>query len=174
MPQAMNHEKEYGNPNPKAPPELSQFAFIIGKWRCDVRLTGEDGTRQSYQATWVGRYILDGYVIADEYRMTNQRGELIVHGMNFRSYSVEKKTWVMRWLSAAGFWLELGPEKLGGVRVTPRTITFNMIDSFAPDALTRVTFSNISERHFTWTGERSSDQGKTWAEYIVIEAHRTK
>lgn len=173
--QAMNHAKEYGNPNPKAPPELSQFAFIIGKWRCDVRLKGEDGTWQPYQATWVGRYILDGHVIADEYRMTNQTGELIVHGMNFRSYSVEKKTWVMRWLSAtSSFWLELGPEKLGGVRVTSKTITFNFIDTFAPEALTRVTFSNISERNFTWSGERSLDQGKTWAEFMVIEAHRTK
>ena len=63
--QAMNRETEYGNPNPKAPPELSQFAFIIGKWRCDVRAKGENGTWQTYQATWVGRYILDGYVIAD-------------------------------------------------------------------------------------------------------------
>lgn len=173
--QAMNRDKEYGNPNHKAPPELSQFAFIIGKWRCDARLKGEDGTWQPYQATWVGRYILDGHVIADEYRMTNQTGELIVHGMNFRSYSVEKKTWVMRWLNATGsFWLELAPEKLGGVRVAPKTITFNFVDTFAPDALTRVTFSNISESHFTWSGERSLDQGKTWAEFMVIEAHRTK
>src|SRR5260370_25044144 len=76
-PQAMNRDKEYGNPNPKAPPELSQFAFIIGNWRCDARLKGEDGTWQPYHATWVGRYILDVLVIADEYRMTNQTGELI-------------------------------------------------------------------------------------------------
>ena len=173
--QGMIHNKEYGKPNPKAPPELSQFAFIIGKWRCDVRLKGEDGKWQPYQATWVGRYILDGYVIADEYRMTNPAGELIVHGMNFRSYSVEKKTWIMRWLDARqSSWLELGPQKLGGVHVAPKTSTFKMIDTFIPDLLNRVTFSNISESNFTWTGERSVDQGKTWAEFIVIEAHRTK
>lgn len=105
--------------------------------------------------------------------MTNQTGELIVQGMNFRSYNVEKKTWVMRWLNATGFWLELGPEKLGGVRVAPKTITFNFTDTFAPDALTRITFSNISESHFTWIGERSLDQRKTWAEFMVIQAHRT-
>ena len=173
--QEMNHDKEYGSPNPKAPPELSQFAFIIGKWRCDARVKGEDGTWQPYEATWVGRYILDGYVISDEYRMTNTKGELIVDGMNFRSYSVEKKTWIMRWLNARNsFWLELGPEKLGGVRVTPKTITFNLIDTFAPDALSRVTFSNISASRFTWREEKSLDQGKTWTEFVVIEAHRTK
>ena len=171
----MNRETEYSNPNPKAPPELSQFAFIIGKWRCDVRVKGENGTWQTYQATWVGRYILDGHVIADEYRMANQAGELVVHGMNFRSYSVEKKTWVMRWLDAtSSFWVELGPEKLGGVRVNPKTITFNLIDKFAPDAISRVTFSNISADHFTWSEEKSLDQGRTWAEFVVIEARRTK
>ena len=86
--QAMNRDKEYGTPNPKAAPELSQFAFIIGEWRCDAGVMGEDGTWQSYQATWVGRYILDGHVISDEYRMTNQTGELIVYGMNFRSFGI--------------------------------------------------------------------------------------
>jgi len=174
LPESTNRDKEYGTPNPKAAPELSQFAFIIGEWRCDARMKGEDGTWQSYRATWIGRYMLDGHVIADEYRMTNQTGELIVHGMNFRSYSIERKTWVMRWLNATGsFWLELGPENLGGIRVAPKTITFNFIDTFAPDALTRVTFSNIIENHFTWSGERSLDQGKTWTEFMVIEAHRT-
>ena len=170
----MNGDTEYGKPNPKAPPELSQFAFIIGEWHCDARVKGEDGTSQTYQATWVGRYILDGYVIADEYRMTNQAGELIVLGINFRSYSVEKKTWVMRWLSSAGFWVELGPEELGGVDVATETITFNIVDTFAPDALTRITFSNISESNFTWASDQSLDKGKTWAEFMVIEAQRAK
>jgi hypothetical protein len=171
----MNCEKEFGSPNPKAPPELSQFAFIIGTWLCDVKVKGEAGTWQPYQATWAGRYILDGYVIADEYRMTNQEGELIVQGMNFRSYSVEKKTWIMKWLNARdSFWLELGPEELGGVRVTPKTITFNLVDTFASNALSRVTFSNISASHFTWREDKSLDQGKTWTEFVVIEAHRTK
>jgi hypothetical protein len=30
-------DQEFGAPNPKAPPELSQFAFLIGKWRCDAK-----------------------------------------------------------------------------------------------------------------------------------------
>jgi len=171
----MNRETDYGSPNPQAPPEFSQFAFIIGTWHCDVKVKGEDGTWQPYQATWVGRYILDGSVIADEYRMTSEAGELIVHGMNFRSYSAEKKTWVMRWLDATrSLWVELGPEELGGVRVNPKTITFNLIDKLAPDAMSRVTFSNISANHFTWIEENSLDQGRTWTEFVVIEAHRTQ
>ena len=171
----MTRHTQYDNPNPKAPPELSQFAFIIGEWRCDVRVKDDDGTWQTYQATWVGRYILDGYVIADEYRMTDHAGALVVHGMNFRSYSVDKKTWVMRWLDAtSSFWVELGPEELGGVRVNLETITFNLIDRFAPDAVSRVTFANISVDHFTWREEKSLDQGRTWTEFVAIEAQRIK
>ncbi|HEY5884998.1 MAG TPA: hypothetical protein VIT88_09950 [Pyrinomonadaceae bacterium] len=166
------HE-EYGSPNPQAPHELSQFAFIIGEWRCDVTVKGEDGTWQPYQATWIGRYILDGNVIADEYRMTNRAGDLVVHGMNFRFYSVEKKGWVMRWLSAAGMWTELGSDELGGVRVTPDTITFHIVDPVAPDALSRVTFSNITDSYFKWKCEQSFDEGKTWAEFVLIDAHRS-
>jgi hypothetical protein len=171
----MNGETDYGNPNPNAPPELSEFAFIIGKWHCDVRVKGEDGTWRTYAATWVGRYILDGYVIADEYRMTGEAGAVVVHGINIRSYSVEKKTWVMRWLDGTrSFWVELGPVALGGVRVDSEAISFNLIDTFAPDAICRVTFSNMSANHFTWSEEKSLDQGRTWTEFVVIEAHRTR
>jgi len=171
----MSSDTAYSSPNPKAPPELSQFAFLIGSWRCDVSVKATDGTWQKYQATWVGRYILDGYAIADEYRMINGAGELIVHGMNFRSYSVEKKTWVMRWLDIRrSSWVELGPQRLGGVRVSPQTITFNLVDIFAPDAISRVTFSNIAADHFTWREDKSLDQGRTWTEFVVIDAHRAQ
>lgn len=171
----MNRVTEYGTPNPQAPPELSQFAFIIGEWHCDVRVKGDDGAWQPYQATWIGRYILDGYAIADEYRMVNAAGELVVHGMNFRSYSAAKKTWIMRWLDGTrAFWVELGPEELGGVRVNAETITFDLIDRFAPGAISRVTFANISEARFSWREEKSLDQGRTWTEFVTIEAHRSK
>ena len=171
----MSRETEYGNPNPNAPPELSQFAFIIGEWRCDVRVNGEDGTSQTYRATWVGRYILDGYAIADEYRMVDQAGELLVHGMNFRSYSLEKKTWIMRWLDGTrSVWVDLGPQELGGVRVNADTIVFNLIDRFAPDAISRVTLSNMSAHRFAWREEKSLDEGRTWSDFVTIESHRTR
>ncbi len=103
-------EQEYGKLNPSAPPELSRFAFLIGKWRCDVELKREDGTRESLRAAWEGRYILDGYAIADEYRMTTLSGELLVAGLNLRAYDSKKKAWNMKWLNAmAGTWVDLGP-----------------------------------------------------------------
>lgn len=110
------------NPIP-APPELSRFAFLIGQWRCEAKLKREDGTWESLSAIWEGRYILDGYAIADEYRMTTLAGELLVLGINMRAYDSKKKTWNMKWLNAlAGTWVDLGPEKLGGVAVDEKAI----------------------------------------------------
>jgi len=173
--QAMKRvEEEYGKLNRNAPPELSRFAFLIGKWHCDAKLKREDGTWESLEATWEGRFILDGYVIADEYRMTTPAGELLVLGVNLRSYDAEKKTWNMKWLNAlAGTWVDLGPEELGGVQDDKKAITYVMKEPVGPHKLTRATYTNISENHFTWRGERSDD-GKEWEEFLVIEVYRRK
>lgn len=163
--------QKYGKPNPNAPKEISQFAFLIGKWRCDAKIKGENGTWQLFQATWIGRYILDGYVIADEFRMTDSSGKLVMLGQNYRSYSSDRRSWIMKWHEAlTSTWLDLGPAELGGVRVSDTSITFK--GHFPPNEIHRMTYSNISEDHFTWKGERSLDGGNTWADMMVIEAHR--
>lgn len=167
-------EQKYGKPNPNAAPELAQFAFLIGMWRCEAKLKREDGTSESLLATWEGRYILDGYAIADEYRMTTPAGELLVQGLNLRTYDTQKKAWNMKWLNArAGSWVDLGPEDLGGVRTDDKTISFVMKEPVARHLFTRATFSKISADHFTWRGDRSND-GKTWEEFLTIEAYRPR
>lgn len=45
-------EQQFGNPNLNAPPELRQFDFLMGKWRCEAQLKQEDGTWGSLKATW--------------------------------------------------------------------------------------------------------------------------
>jgi len=165
-------QEEYGQLNPNAPPELSRFAFLIGRWRCDASLKREDGPWEGLKAIWEGRYILDGYVIADEYRMTRPTGELLVLGINLRAYDAKKKTWAMKWLNAlAGTWFDLGPEELGGVQADEKAITYVIHEPVGPHKFTRATYTNISEDHFTWRGERSND-GKQWEEFLVIEVYR--
>ncbi len=103
-------------------------------------------------------------------------------GQNYRSYNSEKKTWTMKWLDAlASTWLDLGPEDLGGVQVHDTSITFKhhvppgpAAKLFPPQSLFRITYSNISENHFTWRAEVSPDGEKKWDEVQVIEAHRIK
>jgi len=175
-------DRDYGSPNRNAPRELSQFAFLIGTWQCESRVKGPDGEYRTYPATWVARYILDGYVIADEFRQLGPAGEVAQLGQSLRSYNTDQKAWIIKWLDALdSTWLELGPEDLGGVRVQGGVITYQHRRPrgragrlFPLQSLFRLTFSNISEDHFTWRAELSTDGGETWAEVQVIEASRVK
>jgi hypothetical protein len=163
---------EFGKPNPSAPQELSLFAFLIGRWRCEAKVKMPGGAWQTFKAFWHGRYILDCYAIADEYRMTAPTGELVVLGMNFRAYDAAKHTWNIKWLDAlAGTWMNLGPEELGGVKFEGTSVIYAFKEPMAGHAYTRATYTNVSRTHFTWRGERSEDF-KTWTEFMVIEAHR--
>jgi len=165
---------EFGEPNPNAPTELSRFAFLIGKFRCDARVRSANEDWRTFPATWAGRYILDGYAIADEYRMFSPAGELIVLGMNFRTYDSGRRTWNLKWLHApTGTWVDLGPEELGGVRFDGESIVYEFKEPMGGHALTRATYTNISKRHFRWRGEKS-DNGRTWSEFMFIEAHRSE
>jgi hypothetical protein len=166
-------DHEFGQPNPKAPAELARFAFLIGNWHCDAK-TKSANEDQAFHATWTGRYILDGYVIADDYRMTTPSGDLIVLGTNFRLYDPAKKTWNIKWMNAlAGTWTDLGPPELGGVHFDGPSVSYVMKEPMAAHAYTRATYTNISPEHFTWRGEQSNDL-KTWADFMTIECNRTR
>jgi hypothetical protein len=164
--------KRPGKPNPNAPVELDRFAFLIGRWRCEAKVLLPSGEWESFAAAWVGQYILDGYVIADEYRMTGSAGELVVLGMNFRAYDPAKEAWNIKWLNAlAGTWLDLGAEELGGVRFDGKSVIYVFKELVAAHKYTRATYTNISRERFTWRGEKSDDR-KEWNEFMVVEAYR--
>lgn len=167
-------DQAFGKPNPKAPAALARFAFLIGRWRCEANVLSENGEWQTFQGAWLGRFILDGYAIADEYRMTGPSGELIVLGMNFRTYDAAKQIWNIKWLNAlAGTWTDLGSEEFGGVSFNGQSIIYAFREPMAEHAYTRATYTNISKTHFTWRGERSDD-GKAWSEFMVVEVHRSE
>jgi hypothetical protein len=163
---------EFGVRNSLAPAELDRFAFLIGRWRCDARFFADDGTEQRFRAEWVGRYVLDGYAIGDEYRMFDASGKLLVLGVNLRTYESARKKWNIRWLQALeGSWTDLAPEEFGGVQFCGRSLSYIFREPMAPHTYSRVTYTSNSETHFTWRGERSNDLEK-WNEFMVIEARR--
>ena len=168
------HGQRVDKPNPNAPAELSRFAFLIGRWRFDAKFKAANGELQAFQGTWLGHYILDGYAIADEYRMIGSSGELIVFGMNFRIYDSAKRVWNIKWLNALeGTWTDLTPEEFGGARFDGQSVTYAFkAERGAQWPFTRATYTNISKTHFTWRGEKSED-AKAWTEFMVLECHRS-
>ncbi len=57
----------FGRPHPDAPPELAQFAFMIGEFDCVDEIRQGDGSRLRFRAIWNARYFLNGFGIQDEY-----------------------------------------------------------------------------------------------------------
>ena len=151
--------------------ELERFAFLIGRYRCEATLKLPDG-EQRFAAMWEGRWILDGHAIADEYRMFAASGEVIVLGLNVRAYEPAKKSWNIKWLDAlSGRWTDLGPEELGGVQFEGTSVSYQFKEPMVGHRFTRATYTNISERHFTWKGEGSED-GNAWTPFMVVECER--
>ena len=155
-----------------APAELERFAFLVGRYRCDATLKLPSGEWQRFEAIWEGRWILDGYAIADEYRMLDANGKTIVLGMNLRAYDPETKQWNIKWLHGlSGTWTDLGLPELGGVHFEGSSVSYVFKEPMAGHALTRASYTNISDRHFTWRGESSRD-GQSWKEFMVVECER--
>ena len=170
---------DFGALNPHAPPALSHFAFLIGKFRCEAKIKSADGTWQPYSATWTGRYILDGYAIADQYRMTSPTGELLVFGMNFRSYDPAQHAWNVKWLNAlTGDWMDLvspnsPPGPLSGITFNGEALSYIFKESTGGAAYTRATYTRHSPNHFTWSGDKSDDL-KSWSEFMIVQCYRTE
>jgi hypothetical protein len=168
----MQH-KQNDHPNPNAPAELSRFAFLIGQWRFDAKFKPPNADWQAFHGTWFGHYILDGYAIADEYKMLGPSGEVLVLGMNFRVYDSARQLWNIKWLNALdGTWTDLTSEQFGGARFDGQSVTYIFkSERGAQWPFTRATYTNISHSHFTWRGEKSDD-AKTWTEFMVVECNR--
>jgi len=45
--------------------ELEAFSFLIGKWEGVGKTKLADGRSAEFAVSWIGRYILDGTVIAE-------------------------------------------------------------------------------------------------------------
>lgn len=69
--------------------------------------------------------------------------------------------------------MDLGPPDLGGVKVDGPSISYIFREPMVAHAYTRATYTRISDTHFRWRGERSEDR-KSWNEFMVIEAYRSK
>jgi hypothetical protein len=167
----------FGKLSPHAPPELAAFAFLIGSWQCNARIKSGSGDWQRFEAQWLGRFILDGHAIADEYRMTSLSGELIVLGMNVRTFDAATQTWTIKWLNAlTGTWTDLVYTDLGGVQInhsngSGSSITYAFKEPTSTHPYTRATYTTHSPTHFTWKGDQSTD-AHTWIDFMLVECYR--
>lgn len=154
--------------NPKAPPALTQMAFLVGEWNCTVKRLMRNGKYGSVEnGRWTGRFSEDGYSIIDSWGK-NMPGE----GINVRSYSPYHKKWNMTWTSHKDMANATLEGKRQGDNMVFKTIHYQVQGQ---DIINKITFHNITTDSFDYFIDASYDQGKTWYEKaIIINAKRIR
>lgn len=145
-------EYPYGRPNPDAPPQLSQFHFMVGRNDCTDEVFNPN-TEQwlEGQRTWDAHYYLNGYGIIDSGRSGS------AHNGNIRIFDPLTQQWRVTYFSmpvyGSGEWTGgvVGEEI---VLRQPQKAPGTDIDGFST-----LTFSNISAQGFDWRGEWISSDG---------------
>ena len=87
----------FGRPNPAAPPQLLEFAFMIGEFDCVDVIRQPDGTTVEFSAIWNARYFLNGMGIVDEYWSPDFATS------NVRIYDPQEGRWMVTFFRMPGY-----------------------------------------------------------------------
>jgi hypothetical protein len=150
----------YGERRANAPRELEAFSFLIGKWQGAGKTKLPDGKTAEFDGvTWIGRYILDGTAIADEFHASAPDKSPYL-GISFRQYDRSRKAWIIEYLNVTNSFLRRQVSATSGsVNVDGKTV---VVVSQAPDTWSRETYRVESHDHFTYSIDLSRDRGHTW------------
>jgi uncharacterized protein len=143
------------------PPQDRIYDTLIGSWNVRVFDVLPDGSRHESEGEWHVAYALEGRAVQDVWIVPTRKRRTAStpkafnrYGTTVRSYEPASRTWRMVWINPVSGALQT----LVG-RATPDGIVHEGTDS---GSQIRWSFRGLSDDSFHWTGERSSDGGKTW------------
>ena len=166
----IQEELFFGELNPNAPAETIQFGQLVGEWNViSFDSIPNEGWHES-KATWIYRYILDGYAVEDIWRekfsdYTNNTKNIgrDFTGINIRIFDPTAKIWNITWIE-------------NGKNTMINNITAKMNDKgdivMGSGQTSEVTFYDITEDSFEWKFEVLKDDKRIL--YSKMSASRLK
>lgn len=149
----------YGEPNVDAPAELGMFSFLVGKWHGTGTAKTPDGKSVQFELTWIGRYVLDGMAIADEFHGETPDGKPYL-GISLRQYDAAQRAWIVEYLNVTGSFVRRQVNaRSGSVRREDDAI---LVVSQDGSMHIRERYRLSGRDRFTYTTELSQDAGRTW------------
>lgn len=154
--------------NPNAPIETEQFGQLVGEWSCVSKDLLADSTTHTSKATWLFRYILDGYAIEDVWmeKVEDKTNNTIklgrdFQGKNIRIYNPQLGEWQCVWIdnrnnSISSVWRAY--YKDGAITMHDGTDNW------------RIVFHNIQQDSFDWKYEVKQDDN--WLTPSTIKCTR--
>ncbi|MBI1236482.1 MAG: hypothetical protein GC188_07335 [Alphaproteobacteria bacterium] len=150
----------FGQPNPAAPAELAQFAFFAGAFDCTDRRLGPDGEWVEFPAIWNGHYFLNGHAIQDQYWAPG------FYTTNIRQFDEAEGVWKVGFFSEPGYSNGIWT---GGLEGEDIVLTRPLTRPDGTEIISRLTFSDISDSGFSWSGAVVTDAGarENWTSLCV-------
>ncbi len=139
----------FGLPNPDAPPEILDFARLIGECNCKSSTLNADLTwAEPVNMIWRFKYIMNGNAVQDE--TLKEDGS---NSGSIRQYIPDSSKWFVHYYSSAA------PSPIlrawaGGKNSNGDIILYNA--QKAPNGLDgfyKISFTDINENGFNWIGE---------------------
>jgi hypothetical protein len=140
----------------------SAFDFLLGEWDIAMLVMPEGSTvgrRANSQVHW----ILDGTALFDEFRHVDESGRVNFRGASFRTYVPDTGAWYVVWMMAT---VE-GYSELHAEVVDGEVRTSGQGRDPGGELIEQGRYYDISANGYSFTLDRSYDQGKTWLRPFV-------
>ena len=141
------------------------FDYLLGDWEFTA-MSKEHG---KFGGRWSALRLAEGQIL-DEYRVLDDKGGTIYVTTTIRNYNEPMKRWELVGADAGGGLLDFGTAQRVGNEVH---IEQRFGVARGKPSLWRIKYYNIKPDSFSWTADRSPDDGKTWVtQFQTIEAKR--
>ncbi len=142
------------------------FDYLLGDWEfsADSKEFGKHGGR------WSAVRLADGAQVLDEYRVLGDSGQTWHVTSTVRVYNAYEDSWELISFDQGSGLQNFGTARRVGNEVH---ITQRFGVGGPRPSLWRIRYYNIRPNGFSWTADRSLDEGKTWeTNHLQIETRR--
>ena len=142
-----------------------EFNYLLGDWE----FTSVNLQYGKARGFWSAVRLDEGQIL-DEYRVVGDSGETWYVTTTLRNYNGMLDRWELIGADAGRGLLDMGTAKMVGAEMH---IEQRFGVSSPEPSLWRIRYYDIRPDRFSWTADRSTDEGRTWTrEYLKIEARR--
>lgn len=143
----------------------SDFDYLLGDWE----FTARDPRYGKYGGRWSAVRTQQGQIL-DEYRVLDDKGNTIAVTTTVRSYNEVADRWELISMDGGGGLQDFGTGQRTGAEMR---IEQKFGVAWGKPVTMRIRYYNIEADRFSWSGDRSTDDGRTWTkDYLHIEARR--
>jgi hypothetical protein len=141
------------------------FDYLLGDWE----FTAESKEYGKFRGYWSAARLDEGQIL-DEYRVVGDKGETYYVTTSLRNYNSVLERWELVGADAGSGLQDFGTGRKVGDEMHIEQ-KFGVMS--ATPSLWRIRYYDIRPDGFSWTADRSTDEGKTWvARHQTIEARR--